>query len=161
MKVTEASVVTLEYLLKIDGKTLERTNEGKTKTILMGYEKALPPGLEQALLGHEAGETYVLQLVNGYGEIDPSKVQIVSRRQFPATAQLEPGKVFYSKDEAGKPVTYRITALGGDTVTVDANHEYAGKTLEYQITIHKVREADKEELEHGHVHGEGGVVHHH
>jgi FKBP-type peptidyl-prolyl cis-trans isomerase SlyD len=161
VKVTETSVVTFEYQLKVDGKTLERTTEGKTKTILMGHEKGLPPGLESALLGHEVRESYTACVVNGYGEVDPTNLQIVPRNYFPATAKLEPGEAFYSKDEAGNPVAYRVTAVQGDTVTVDANHEHAGKTLEYSLTLHSVREADRGELEHGHVHGEGGVVHHH
>lgn len=46
-------------------------------------------------------------------------------------------------------------------VTVDFNHEHAGKTLEYRITIHAVREAEPGEIEHGHVHGEGGIKHVH
>ena len=54
---------------------------------------------------------------------------------------------------------YRVTAVNGDLVTLDANPKWAGKTLEYSITIHAVREAEPEELEHGHVHGEGGVRH--
>jgi FKBP-type peptidyl-prolyl cis-trans isomerase SlyD len=47
----------------------------------------------------------------------------------------------------------------GDTVTIDANHPLAGKSLNFDIEITDVREATAEELEHGHVHGAHG--HHH
>jgi len=35
----------------------------------------------------------------------------------------------------------------------------AGKTLKFDVEITDVRDATPEEIEHGHVHGEGG--HHH
>ncbi len=75
--------------------------------------------------------------------------------------KLEVGEQLYSQDDKGNPISWRIIAVAGDAITVDANHEHAGKVLEYEIKIHSVREADVKELEHGHVHGEGGVVHRH
>jgi FKBP-type peptidyl-prolyl cis-trans isomerase SlyD len=44
-------------------------------------------------------------------------------------------------------------------VDIDLNHPMAGKQLSFDIEIIEVREASAEELEHGHVHGEGGVQH--
>jgi FKBP-type peptidyl-prolyl cis-trans isomerase SlyD len=161
MKVHEKSVVEFEYVLKIDGKMIGRTSEGKTKTILMGHEKGLPPGLESGLLGHEAAESFTVKIDNGYGELDPTKTHIAPKSSFPKTMKLEPGEQLYSQDDKGNPISWRITAIDGETITVDANHEHAGKTLEYEIKIHSVREAKAEELEHGHVHGEGGVTHQH
>jgi FKBP-type peptidyl-prolyl cis-trans isomerase SlyD len=159
MNVHEKSVVKFEYVLKVDGKILERTSEGKTKTILMQREKGLPPGLEQALLGHGAGESFTANVENGYGTLDPSKLQAAPKSAFPKTMKLEVGEQLYSQDSQGNPVSLRIVAVNGDNVTVDANHEHAGKTLVYDIKIHSVREAEQGELEHGHVHGEGGVHH--
>jgi FKBP-type peptidyl-prolyl cis-trans isomerase SlyD len=159
MKVYEKSVVKFEYVLKVDGKIVERTSEGKTRTILVGHEKGLPPGLENFLLGREAGESFTVSVENGYGVVDTSKIQIAPKSAFPKTIKLEIGERLYSQDEKGNPVALRITAVDSDTVTVDANHEHTGKTLFYEIKIHSVRDAEQGELEHGHVHGEGGVRH--
>jgi FKBP-type peptidyl-prolyl cis-trans isomerase SlyD len=52
-----------------------------------------------------------------------------------------------------------VTRLVGDMVTIDGNHPLAGKNLNFDVEITDVRDATEEELEHGHVHGEGG--HHH
>jgi FKBP-type peptidyl-prolyl cis-trans isomerase SlyD len=161
MKVHDKSVVKFEFLLKINDKIIERTSEGKTKTILMGFEKGLPPGLESSLLGHSAGESFTVKVENGYGEVDKSKIQVAPKSALPKTMKLDVGEQLYSQDDKGNPVALRIVAVEGDTITVNANHEHAGKTLLYEIKIHSVRDADKGELEHGHVHGEGGVVHHH
>jgi FKBP-type peptidyl-prolyl cis-trans isomerase SlyD len=44
-------------------------------------------------------------------------------------------------------------------VDVDLNHPMAGKDLHFSVEIVDVREAAAEELEHGHVHGDGGHQH--
>jgi FKBP-type peptidyl-prolyl cis-trans isomerase SlyD len=54
---------------------------------------------------------------------------------------------------------YTIVEITDKEVTVDGNHPLAGKTLNFKATVTDVRAATKEEIDHGHVHGEGG--HHH
>jgi len=44
-------------------------------------------------------------------------------------------------------------------VTVDGNHPLAGQELHFVVKVKEVREATSEEVEHGHVHGTGGVEH--
>jgi FKBP-type peptidyl-prolyl cis-trans isomerase SlyD len=53
----------------------------------------------------------------------------------------------------------RVIEIGEDFVKVDLNHPLAGEDLHFKGEILSVREATEDELEHGHVHGEGG--HHH
>jgi FKBP-type peptidyl-prolyl cis-trans isomerase SlyD len=52
-----------------------------------------------------------------------------------------------------------VTAVEGENVTLDLNHPLAGEELHFDVEIIDVRPATKTELDHGHVHGEGG--HHH
>jgi FKBP-type peptidyl-prolyl cis-trans isomerase SlyD len=49
--------------------------------------------------------------------------------------------------------------IGMSVVDVDLNHPMAGKTLRFDLEIIEVREASAQELDHGHVHGPGGVGH--
>jgi FKBP-type peptidyl-prolyl cis-trans isomerase SlyD len=161
MKITDSSVVKLEWSLSIEGKLIESSLAGEAQTILMEHAKNLPVGLEALLIGHEAGQEFTATLEHGYGVYDPSKVHSAKKSDFPKNTNLELGASFYTQDETGKPLVARVIKLEQDTVTVDFNHEFAGKTLEYQIKILLVRPAEKSELEHGHVHGEGGVKHEH
>ena len=57
------------------------------------------------------------------------------------------------------PRAVTIEKVGMSVVDVDLNHPMAGKDLQFDIEIVDVREAAAEEIEHGHVHGEGGHQH--
>jgi FKBP-type peptidyl-prolyl cis-trans isomerase SlyD len=52
-----------------------------------------------------------------------------------------------------------VVDVADDEVTVDANHPLAGYHLNFDVKVVDVREATKEELDHGHVHGPGGHDH--
>ncbi len=161
MKITGGSVVKLEWSLEIDGRIVERSLEAEAQTILMGHAKSLPIGLEGLLIGHEASQEFTATLENAYGIYDPSKVHSAKKSDFPKNTNLELGASFYTQDETGKPLVARVVKLEQGIVTVDFNHEFAGKTLLYHVNILNVRPAEKSELEHGHVHGEGGIRHEH
>jgi FKBP-type peptidyl-prolyl cis-trans isomerase SlyD len=49
--------------------------------------------------------------------------------------------------------------LDDKIITVDANHPLAGETLHFSVSIEEIRDANKEELSHGHVHAPGGHSH--
>jgi len=46
-----------------------------------------------------------------------------------------------------------------DTIVLDVNHPLAGETLHFQVKVIDLRPATAEELDHGHVHGEGHGQH--
>jgi FKBP-type peptidyl-prolyl cis-trans isomerase SlyD len=48
-----------------------------------------------------------------------------------------------------------VTKVEGDNVTIDINHPLAGVALNFDIKILSVREATKEELDHGNTHEDG------
>jgi FKBP-type peptidyl-prolyl cis-trans isomerase SlyD len=56
-------------------------------------------------------------------------------------------------------VTLTVVSLTETGAVLDANHPLAGKTLHFDVEITEVRDATAEEIEHGHVHGEGGHAH--
>jgi FKBP-type peptidyl-prolyl cis-trans isomerase SlyD len=64
-------------------------------------------------------------------------------------------------DEIGNEVRGRVVEVNQAKgyVKMDFNHPLAGKDLHFEGTVLSVRDATSEELEHGHVHGEGGVHH--
>jgi FKBP-type peptidyl-prolyl cis-trans isomerase SlyD len=163
MLVAAQTVVKFAWTLNVDGKRVDGTPEGESQTILIGHAHGLPLQLEASLMGLEAGEhnTVRIEAQNAYGEPDPSKRQTVPPSSFPVGANLDIGAKFFTQDAAGNPLTARVIESSGENVTVDFNHEFAGKVLEYVIHVQIVRAAEPGELEHGHVHGDGGIKHKH
>jgi FKBP-type peptidyl-prolyl cis-trans isomerase SlyD len=156
MKIAADTVVRLEYEARLGEERIEGTQ--KPKLILVGRERNLPPGLEAAIIGREAGERFIVSIPDAFGGRDEAKVVIVPKADLPV-ANLEIGSRFTAQDADGTALEARVVALDGDTATVDLNHPRAGKSLELHISILEVRAADAHELEHGHAHGDGGVRH--
>lgn len=144
MKIADDCFVTLEYTLKDDNqKVLDSSQQMGPLDYIHGYRQLIP-GLEKALEGREAGESFSLTVApkNAYGEIDPRAVFEVNRSQFPPDTVLEIGMEF---ETSGHHVV--ITGIDGDIIRLDANHPLAGKTLHFDIKVIGVRDATPEELD--------------
>jgi FKBP-type peptidyl-prolyl cis-trans isomerase SlyD len=153
--------VALDYVLKIDdGVVVDASSKGDPIWYLHGHGN-LVPGLEAGIEGMKAGESrvVVVEPQDGYGERQDERVHTVPKTSFPAGSEFQMGTMITATSPEGHQVPGKIVGVEPKTVTVDFNHELAGKTLTFEITVNDVREAHPEELSHGHVHGPGG--HHH
>jgi len=154
------SVVQMKYTLKNDaGEVLDSSEGGDPLTYMHGTH-GLIPGLESELDGKKVGDSFhaVIAPELGYGEVNLELIHEVDRAMFRGVDSIEPGMVFTAESEQGQQ-NITVTAVEGEKVTVDGNHPMAGKTLHFDVEVVSVRAATQEEIEHGHVHGEGG--HHH
>ena len=117
-------------------------------------------GLEEALEGKEAGADVQASIepAKAYGERHEDMKQEVPKELFGGVENIEAGMQFQSETDQG-PVLVTVVEVTDEIVTVDGNHPLAGVHLNFDVTIREVREATAEELEHGHVHGEGGHQH--
>lgn len=161
MKIGKDSVVAIDYKLHLgDGVIVDESEAGDPLVYLHGYEEIVP-GLEKALEGKTKGESLkvVVSPAEGYGDIDPDGVEEVPRSEFPAEMEIKPGAILSATDDEGDEVDFLVKEVKGDKVVVDFNHPFAGKTLHFEVKVHNVRAATKEELEHGHAHGEHGHDH--
>ena len=115
----------------------------------------LLPKLEEALEGKNPGDSLLLDLdaKDGYGEYDEKLVAEVPLADFDCDMEISAGMTFQAQTEDGGIQFVTVTKVEGDTVTVDANHELAGKNLHFAIDIAAVREASEEELDSGRVGG--------
>ena len=94
-----------------------------------------------------------------YGERADELVQTVPRSMFDGM-DVEVGMSFRATTPQGEQSVIIIETTD-EEVVVDGNHPLAGIPLTFDVTVVDVREATKEELEHGHVHSEGGCGHDH
>lgn len=159
MKIEKDRVVRFHYSVAESGQeALETSKDREPLAILIGHGNIIP-GLENALDGHEAGDSFGVDVAaaDAYGERRDGLSQRVPKKHF-GGQRLEPGMQVVLNTNFG-PRAVTIEKVGMSVVDVDLNHPMAGKDLHFDIEIVEVREASAEELEHGHVHGDGG--HHH
>ena len=143
-----------------DGEELDSSRGDEPLYILEGTGEIIP-GLERAIAAMQVGErkTVALKAAEAYGDHDPELVMRVERSQFPPEANLEPGDHFSAEDDEERERVYTVVAVEPDVVVVDGNHPLAGHDLVFDVEIVESRAATKDEIAHGHAHGEGG--HHH
>jgi FKBP-type peptidyl-prolyl cis-trans isomerase SlyD len=158
--ITADRVVTIHYTLKDDsGAVLDSSSGGEPLAYIQGHGN-LVAGLEKALEGKPDGTTLavVVPAAEGYGTRDEALIQRVPKRALQGAGDIKKGMQFQARTDDGMRV-FTVMALVGDMVTLDGNHPLADQTLHFDVEVIGVREATREELEHGHVHGAGG--HHH
>jgi FKBP-type peptidyl-prolyl cis-trans isomerase SlyD len=159
VKVEDNKVVSFHYsLTDQDGSQLESSRERQPMSYLHGARNIIP-GLERAMAGKSAGDEFQVTIEprDAYGERSEAKIQRIPSKHF-TQGRLEPGQLVSIRTRQG-PVQGTVLKVGRFNVDVDVNHPLAGKTLTFDVEITEVRDATREEVSHGHVHGPGGVEH--
>jgi FKBP-type peptidyl-prolyl cis-trans isomerase SlyD len=152
MKIDKNSFVTIDYLINLDeDETYPPDGKPEEISFCMGYG-AMPPGLEEALLGMGVDEekTISLSAEEAYGEFDDELVMEVPRSDFGPEVELRPGLVFETENEDGQAVYFIVQEVGPESVHIDFNHPLAGRDLKVTCTIRQVREATPEDLKEHH-----------
>ncbi len=160
MKIDKHSVVSFNFTLKHDdGTVLDSSDKGGPLVYLHGVG-ALIPGLEKELEGKAKGDKLEAKIAPGeaYGERNDQMIQTVSKNELPQEEELKVGMQFQADTPQG-PIVVTVSEVKDTEVVLDGNHPLAGVNLNFDVEVTDVREATKEEIDHGHVHGEGGVQH--
>ena len=142
-----------------DGEIFDSSRERDPLHFLVGHDNMIP-GFEEEMMGATVGEkrTFTLEPERAYGEHDSEGVQKLPRSAFPDEMPIEVGLKLAAETESG-PLPFTIRSVDGDEVTIDFNHDLAGKSLTFEVEVMELRASTDEERAHGHVHGPHG--HHH
>lgn len=160
MRIVQGTVVTFHYTLTNDaGEVIDSSSGSEPFAYLHGMGNIIP-GLERVMEGKGAGDKFNVSVepAEAYGLHNEALVQDVPRSAFEGIANIEPGMRFQGETPEG-PQMVVVTRVDAQHVTVDANHPLAGQRLTFDVEVTAVRTATDEEMEHGHVHGEGGHQH--
>lgn len=170
MKVSQNKVVSLTYELSInEGENVmlvERVTAEQPFVYLHGLS-GLPEKFEMALENLESGAEFNFVLSkeeSGYGEFDESAIVDLPKNVFLVDGVFDDeviskGAFIPMSDQDGNKMQGLVVDVTEEIVKMDFNHPLAGRELTFIGTVHSIREASAEELDHGHVHGEGGHQH--
>lgn len=157
MQIEKNKVVLFHYSVRDEqDKVVETSRDGRPSAYLHGQGGVIK-GLEEALEGREAGEVFSVTVTpdKAYGQRKPDAIQRVPVKHLMGAKRWKPGMIAQVKTEQG-PRHVMVAKVGLKFADVDTNHPMAGKTLTFDIEIIEVRDADAEEIAHGHAHGPGG-----
>ena len=150
----DQSVVNMHYKLTDNDGTVIDSSEGAQPLAYLHGAGNIIPGLEKALEGKAQGDKLQVKIEpkEGYGEINTDLIKIIEKKAFEGVDKIEVGMAFEAKAPDGSTQNIIVKKVEGDDITIDTNHPLAGVTLNFDIQIVSVREAAKEELDHGHTH---------
>ena len=98
-------------------------------------------GFDAAVANMKVGEKVDVHLMpeEAYGESDPRAVFTIDIDQLPGAENVTVGQQVYLQNQYGQPVPVKVADKTDRTVTFDANHEMAGKELNFEIELVEVR----------------------
>ena len=148
MQITKDSVVKIHYTLYDDNGIELDSSVGKAPLEYIHGRGMLISGLEAMLEGKEAGTKFkaVIEPSEAYGEFNKNLIVEIPRSQFETDMPIEIGMAFQAGTADGGSVLVHVIGINDDIITVDGNHELAGKRLTFDVEIISVREASDNEL---------------
>ncbi len=142
--VGEGTRVFLNFSVSLeDGSEVDSNFGGEPVNFVVG-DGSLLPGFERRLLGMAPGQRqmFTVSPEDAFGQPNDNNVQVIAREHFDDDAELEIGLVFSFADAAGGELPGLIVAFDEEDVTVDFNHPLAGRTILFDVLVHRVEPAE-------------------
>ena len=119
-----------------DGTLFDSSLERGPLEFTVGDGKIIP-GLEAAIVGMSPGgkKTVRVPPEQAYGSYQSEMVFVVGRKQIPDDLTPEAGQKLEIQHSDGRTALLLVTAVTEATVTLDANHPLAGKTLTFELEL--------------------------
>ena len=98
-------------------------------------------GFDAAVADMEVGQEIDIHLMpeEAYGMPNPNAILTLEIAQLPGSEDLEVGQQAYLTNQYGQPFPVKVTAKDEKMITLDANHEMAGKELNFHIELVEVK----------------------
>lgn len=140
LSVGEGTRVFLNFALTLeDGSEVDSNFGGDAVSFAIG-DGSLLPGFERQLLGMQPGERKLFQVPpeDAFGQPNENNVQRIPRDGFDDGIELELGLVCSFADAAGTELPGMVVGFDEKEVTVDFNHPLAGRTILFDVHVHRI-----------------------
>lgn len=94
-------------------------------------------GYDEACANMNVGDVVDVHLMpeDAYGPSDPNAILTIAIKELPGSEELTVGQKVYLQNSYGQPFPVLVTAKDEENITLDANHEMAGKELNFHIEL--------------------------
>ena len=95
------------------------------------------PGFDKAVVDMKVGDVVNIHLKpeEAYGEADPEAIFTLNIPELPGSENLVEGQTVYLSNPMGQQFPVKVVGKTEETITLDANHEMAGKELNFKIEL--------------------------
>lgn len=136
----DGDTVKIHYVGTLDDGSEFDSSRGREPLEFTIGKPGIIEGFSNGVVGMAVGETKKITLPpeQAYGEPRPDMIQEVPKSSFPENITPEVGLQLTMQNTAGQPFPVKITAIADTTVTLDANHPLAGKTLTFELELMEI-----------------------
>ncbi|MFX1418117.1 MAG: peptidylprolyl isomerase [Promethearchaeota archaeon] len=139
MAIKIGDIIKVEYVGTFeDGTVFDSTelNGGVPLKFEVGAGQIIQ-GFDKSVVGKSVEDEYFIRLdpSEAYGEYKEGFTQSISKDQFPAEQEPEPGLMILLIGPQGQPFPATIKEVNDDIIIIDLNHPMAGKVLNFKIKI--------------------------
>ncbi len=119
-----------------DGTVFDSSSTREPLEFTIGAGQVIP-GVEEAVLGMAAGETKqeTIQPERGYGDRHDELVFKLGRHQLPTGSNVSVGDILQIGFGDGRSAAVQVKEVNDDSLTLDANHPLAGRTLLFDLEL--------------------------
>ncbi len=116
-------------------------DRGQTLDFISGAGMMIP-GFDKAVVDMEVGQKVNVHIdaKDAYGEYDEQKVLKIEYDELPGSEDLTVGQHVYLQNPMGGAFPVVVTERTDTMITLDANHELAGKALNFEIELVSVND---------------------
>ncbi len=102
------------------------------------------PGFDKAVEDMVVGQKKYVRIPaeDAYGPYEEELVQRIPVSQIPNGEALPVGQTVFMQTPAGQPLPVKVVEIVDGVVTLDMNHEMAGKDLNFEISLMEVEDAE-------------------
>jgi peptidylprolyl isomerase len=133
----DKDTVKVHYTGKLeDGSVFDSSTGREPLEFTLGTGSVIP-GFDQGIVGMAIGETKTITITpdDAYGPLRKELVIEVKKSDIPGEIDTSVGQRLQIPQPEGQPIPVVITEETDETITLDANHPLAGKTLIFDIEL--------------------------
>ena len=122
-----------------DGTVFDSSTSREPLEFTIGSGEVIP-GVEQAVAGMEPGQTKSAEVPpeQGYGPHRDEMVAVIDQSRLPEDLDPAVGQRLSVQREDGGHLQVRVTDVSDRTITIDGNHELAGRNLHFDLQLVEV-----------------------
>ena len=138
--VGEGTKVIVNFSLSLEDGSEVDSNFGNDPVEFVIGDGNLLPGFERQIFGMKAGDRQIFTVLpeDAFGQINDNNLQLIPRKHFDEGAELEIGLLYSFADASGGELPGMVVSFDDDEVEVDFNHPLAGRTIMFDVLVHRV-----------------------